>query len=1311
MAAKKTATENRSKRKSAIKKKKAQLVEQVSESDNEISNSDESMASASGSEEEEEEEEEGEEDDDEDEGEHDEDEESRSAGDINKTHVEKKKGLGSKPTNAEIMALNETALLFKSNLFKLQVDELLSETLVMSNTKETRGLDAALKQIRDVLLQLSPVAEMSVDAASKMVRKLGRVCNGPSSIPFPDPAPPAGMTIQLGFRAPSVVNVVGSYALGMAARTRTGFNVDVIAQMPSELFQERDHLNMRYFYKRAFYVSMLYTGLKQSALSESFEMSIDCMRNDLRLPVVTLRPRSDIRQLAKLDCCVRIVPTVASDKFSLRRLGADRNSIRPSFLIEGASDEDELPATPQYNAALSADALMVTHMSYLFEITSVCADFARAAALLRIWHGQRNTHGRKIGGQKLAGGRINGFVLTMVLAWLVRGGGNKGNGSRLSTGLGAHQLFKGAMEFLGAHDFEEQPLWMGDSDAGFAASGGPVLVDPTASVNILAGVQEWELAELRLAARATALDLNASGGSGDQFSRVFLSPDSGDILLRYDHVLRISVPLGPFFAPRHGFNAPIARRLAELDHGHPVAAVQARLAALIGSALESQTRAVAVHAAADDSIADVVHTNRTHVFFVGLVANAEASLRVVTMGPDPDSEPQAAARFRALWGERAELRRFRDSAIRLASVWGAANASPETRATVLPRMAAYLLRRHFSVHSSPEVLTDEDLEVVDQNPPKAALEFAGTGGSLLCLSTRVVDFTQTIDSSPNSSFETALNGLEALGSELRGLEDQLPLRVLSLHANAPGLRYTSLAPPKPLAPSDEDAYIEPLPVSVEFTSSTRWPDDLMALHKVKSAFLLRLAECYGAAHPEAATTMVDSLLGYSATDGILPAPDACYLDIRHATSGLAFRLAVYVDREGALLEKRAADLDRVPALAEQAAAARAAHQRWLRYHVWGPRHHRLMLGLCQRHHPAASQTVRLLKRWLSRHMLLGPHAVSEETAELVAAHAFTVNGSEGAPASALAGFVRTLRMLADWRWKLDLCVVDFAVSTEKDDAVEDRAAAGVWTVSGGMSDEARTAVQKEFDDALAHEKIRGCLRVATEHDPKAEWWGAVSPVITRRLSTLARASLACMDACFGGSSDKHLPQVFTTPLDDYSIIVKLDRDAICRKYEQPPTSVFETIPSKDDDMAVDEDQSPELPKSEIFKNLLPSIQKQTTANVQFQSKRHSNPFGQAGIIGFDPVSMYMRDLVSVYGDSLLLFNDVYGGSIIAGLWNPAVAGRPVPFAASTHANMRPAPEAEPVKKRPMALYNKAAVVEEIIRLGEGLVEDVVVQGQ
>ncbi|KAJ1745450.1 hypothetical protein LPJ58_006148, partial [Coemansia sp. RSA 1591] len=71
-------------------------------------------------------------------------------------------------TNAEIMALNEASLLFKSNLFKLQIDELLSETLVTAGSKVTRDLDAALKQIRDVLVAMDSTKEMTVDAATNL---------------------------------------------------------------------------------------------------------------------------------------------------------------------------------------------------------------------------------------------------------------------------------------------------------------------------------------------------------------------------------------------------------------------------------------------------------------------------------------------------------------------------------------------------------------------------------------------------------------------------------------------------------------------------------------------------------------------------------------------------------------------------------------------------------------------------------------------------------------------------------------------------------------------------------------------------------------------------------------------------------------------------------------------------------------------------------------------------------------------------------------------------------------------------------------
>ncbi|KAJ2752355.1 U3 snoRNP protein, partial [Coemansia sp. BCRC 34490] len=184
---------------------------------------------------------------------------NNSNGALEKTSGQHKRGLDAKATNAEIMALNETTLLFKSNLLKLQEDELLAETCVGAGSKATRGLDAALRQIRDALGSQDPVDEMGVRAATKYIHRISgssKLATGEKlQIPFPDPPPSDDMLIKFGFQPPTVINVVGSYPLGMAVASRTGFNVDMVVQMPPALFQDRDHLNYRYFYKRAFYVA------------------------------------------------------------------------------------------------------------------------------------------------------------------------------------------------------------------------------------------------------------------------------------------------------------------------------------------------------------------------------------------------------------------------------------------------------------------------------------------------------------------------------------------------------------------------------------------------------------------------------------------------------------------------------------------------------------------------------------------------------------------------------------------------------------------------------------------------------------------------------------------------------------------------------------------------------------------------------------------------------------------------------------------------------------------------------------------------
>ncbi|KAJ1960551.1 U3 snoRNP protein, partial [Dipsacomyces acuminosporus] len=1289
------------------------------------------------------------------------------------------RGMHSDPTNSEMMALNETSLLFKSNLFKLQVDELLGESRILANTKPTKALDAALKQTRDVLTSLENRDEMSVDSAANLVRKISKtLVKGKGKaiqIPFPDPSPVVGMPIKLAFKAPEVINVVGSYPLGMAVRTRAGFNVDVVVQMPDELFKDRDHLNFRYFYKRAFYVTMLLIGLKQSPLNDLFDMDFANLRGDSRLPIIVMRPKADAKHVSKLDCNIRIIPSIARDALPLKRLTPRRNHVRPSYIASKKNtpakpaaadglDEDSLPATPLYNSAILSDALLLTHMKYLFETSESCPEFAHAAGLLRIWFSQRNAANCKLGQKRLTGSqRLNGFVLTMVLAWLIRGaqsGGNKG--PKLSGAMNTYQLFKSTIEFLAVHDFEESPIQFGtDADLDeFTDSFGAVFVDPTESLNLLAGVQEWELTELRMEARRTAFDLN--NPAEDRFSHVFLSSALADVTTKYDHVFRIEVDLSKFLSAKHGSDLDVSRRLADLEFGHPVRAVQNRLAAFLVSALERQANLVAVHACADSSFGEGTKAMRKHVFVIGIVADVEESRRMVDLGPNPDAQPEEATRYRAYWGERAELRRFRDGAIRLATVWGAAGMPFEKRALILPRMVAFLLRRHFSIRAVPEILCPEDLLVVDKARPKNSLAFGSVDdpentATLFCLSTRILPFAQTLDENDgnehdavsnaavagHATFEVAINGYDQLQREIKALEDQLPLRILALHPVSPGLRYASLAPPKPL-PLDvgngDDSYIEPLHVLVEFESSTKWPDDIAALHKVKAAFLMRIAECYRTAHPDCHISTANRFYGYGAADGLLTGASSLvlggqenfdyecdnFVDIRHATSGFTFRLSILCDREATVLEKKATEL-KLAGLTARSEALELAHRRWMRNNQWRAMHHKHILDLCQRHHPAASLTIRLVKRWLSRHMLLGQAVgVPEEVAELVAARVFTdVSDSLAAPATGYAGFVRSLRLLAEWSWKDDLLAVDFNADHRdigEDDEEENGTSAaktlanGVW-LNRCMTADSFRVLQKAFDDTKAKSKWKGGWRVATEDDPEASWWGTGSPVLTRRLRTLAKASLQCISDCLSLGTDDSLPQVFITPLEDYDFIVKLDSDVICRKYEQPPKCAFKTLSDTSADAGNagnDPDHvnkaSEKSKASEIFKNLLPTMQLQQQHNgANRSSRRHPNPFNQPGMIGFDPVDLYVRDLANVYHESILLFNDIYGGNIIAGLWNPAAVSAKTSLNAKANVNVEPLPEAKKAKPRPAVKYNTAAVAEEIIRLGEGLVSDFILQ--
>lgn len=142
----------------------------------------------------------------------------------------------------------------------------------------------------------------------------------------------------------------------------------------------------------------------------------------------------------------------------------------------------------------------------------------------------------------------------MVLGYLVFGGGGLGKvegGKRLGKGMSSYQVFRGALDFFAKHDFFGSSVFMKNTlvSAGdakkipqeeFTSAGGAVFVEPTGSVNLLAGVEQGVLQLMMQEAKTTLVMLDSEEGEGegeDVFDGVFLR-DLKSGVVRFDLVFR-----------------------------------------------------------------------------------------------------------------------------------------------------------------------------------------------------------------------------------------------------------------------------------------------------------------------------------------------------------------------------------------------------------------------------------------------------------------------------------------------------------------------------------------------------------------------------------------------------------------------------------------------------------------------------------------------------------------------------------------------------------------------------------------------------
>jgi U3 small nucleolar RNA-associated protein 22 len=777
------------------------------------------------------------------------------------------------------------------------------------------------------------------------------------AIPFPDPKPDKGAAYKLAYAKPSNINVVGSYALKTMVRSDKALVVDMVVKMPESIFQEKDFLNYRYFYKRAYYLACIAAGL-QDAIQDQFTLSFEYLNGNSLHPVLVTNPRPN-KLKTDSNFAIQIIPAAPESLFVELKLRPTKNSIRPKEAPENTTTA--LPPSPFYNGSLKSDCNIEPYLKLLHSASKQSTGFKDSCILGRIWLRQRGF------GSCLSKGGFGHFEWAALTVLLLKGGGPKGH-SVLSSGYSSYQMFKAVLQFLSSTDLASNPLvFEGPSDFMVSKSDIPMLYDGPRGQNILYKMTPWSYALLRDESRISLEMLNDH--TFDQFESTFILRIDQP-LQRFDCLVRV-----PVHSPdQEDFSG---------DHKTNVVRFSNRLFEVLREGLMDRVKLIDIQegAAPSWSIKSSSPASEQQSLSVAVVFDSLYIDRLVDHGPSAEDKKKAA-KFQKFWGEKAELRRFKDGSILESLVW-----SPGSSYSIFQEIFTYLIKRHFDAETSK------------------SLEFTGEG------------FEKLLPSAGTSSkaFEILKLAFNTFEKDIRDMET-LPLQLRQLSAISPQLRYTSIQPP---VFGPQQPLKNPSDVLIQFEGSGRWPDDVVAIQRTKIAFLLKIGSLL-----EENDNGTMARLGLENEDQ--PLQNCAFLDVIYE-SGAAFRLRIHNDREQTLLERMIKDKSTDIRTREEAVVALSTYKRTF---LQLPLHTQSIATHCTRF-PLLSPSIRLLKLWFNSHML--SRHISDELIELLVARTFLQPYPWRAPSSAMSGFLRTLLFISRWDWRLVPLIVDFTgTMTSKD---------------------------------------------------------------------------------------------------------------------------------------------------------------------------------------------------------------------------------------------------------------------------------------
>lgn len=828
---------------------------------------------------------------------------------------------------------------------------------------EIKSVEDALKGLKKVLQGIGKLEGLNLKQMQEWCERRG------ISIPWPaDMAPckafcessPA-QEVVFHFEAPKSIAIAGSFMLQTYLAGEDS-NVDLIVEQPEGVVFRyadgaKDHINWRYWLRRCFYVAVCFDALKQD-LPASASIKFDRLNGNPYKSIIAIK-------FSGIDRVIRIIPSLPySDTFKSKifRLGPQRSNVRPAWLqswIKGGnsfeSNPKELP-TPFYNYSLLSEALYLPHLINLHSVLKSSPVLSASVKMIKAWLKQSGVS---------AVTSINGFIASMWLVDMVN------NGIINSSIMDELQIFKLVLKswvdsfssdkpefFKKLSGFESEEDYEGFSDC------------PSTSPALLAGpmnlLYSSNFNSLQCLAQLASSTLSFLSAHPDRLDRIFLSKldcelFTRDLSVTYKNIAAEDVK---------GLPAGVFENYANvMTSGY----LEGRIALVLRKGLTDRLKGplnVQISQSKSGSGFDIS---------IGVTFDALNYERLIDLGPNSD-EGEAAAKFRGFWGSKAELRQFKDSAIRECVSW----ETVKDKSTIPREIINWLLSRHFGLNSKSS--SDN--------------------------SDRLLFFK-----SSSESFSKFSGVFDALGRELRGLSQVLPLTIVQCVGISPAHRHTSLQVPEPIEGLTQEFPSSLLPSPscpvydflIRFERSSAWPDERQALQSARQAFLLQLNR---------------TLLSRKIVQGALVSSE--YIDIFY--KGYVFRGWIEVPRE----ELRC----RVEGLIAEA-------ERIERRTFWQTRLSNVLHQLATRHR-AFSETARLVKTFLAGHLITLDDDLIDNLVALIFLEGEDQRGSGKASwvgsllqnrlaGTALTGFLRFLDLLGNFPWSERPLILDFSSFESQDD--------------------------------------------------------------------------------------------------------------------------------------------------------------------------------------------------------------------------------------------------------------------------------------